>query len=234
MTQKIPLDHDFQELNSITLNNHQKERVWENIHRKSRKRTLWKAISSSLILTGAAACFLILAFTSMHLFNNEGNQKIHHPEIHKPVPAPAKVYVPEKSVEVGRKWEIISRDGRYLAASIDSIRENKQLISEIEVKLNQYYGTDADPLGNFPSLDAATRTYKLKTKFDQHLLKIGDHVLLSVGQYIDNDPKNWFYGAMVLGIQKKDGKYYTIDGKPTELVISSKVQIKKGSLIVKK
>jgi hypothetical protein len=234
MTQKIPLNHDFQELNSITLTNHQKERIWENINQKSRKRTLWKAISSSLILTGAAAFFLILALTNMHLFQNEAKQNIHHPEIHKPVPAPAKVYVPAKSVEVGNKWEIVDRL-RCVTATVESFKIKNHLITSIVVKQEQYYGSDADPLGYFPIMDKVEKEYTLLTDFDQSLLKKGDHLILSsAAQYADNTNSKPFYGAKVEGIQKKDGKYYTIDGKPTELVISSKVQIKNGSLIVKK
>lgn len=225
-------DEEFKELNSIELSGTQKAKLWRNITAKKRKRS--EFFKLGLIYSAAAALFLVLTASFI-------SGKLHHtkdhsaaaPPVQQVKTKPAQVPVQQLAGSDSKGWEPIARERIDLAAinKVDT-SENKISITVTRIKT---FGYDTDPLNLVMNPDTDTQTYILRTTEQKKTLNLQENqkVLLKFNQYQKTGEADTFWGAEVVGVQQKDGKYFNADGDLLTLLISSQVSVTDGKLEVK-
>jgi len=232
MQMKTGLDNEFHELNSIQLNHKQKDAMWRNIQRKSKRSFTFLSLKNVGISVLAVAFMLIITFNLIDFRGEKHPSNIAAPKPTKKIESPKPAGNPEIR-DNGQGWQIDGRM-RYDVATIEDLNPESKELSELKVSRHQSFGTDTDPVD--PDLDIhESKTYTLQTVLNQQVLqfKNGQKILITTGLYAVKGRQDEFPGAKVLGYAKDDGKFYDLNGKLFNLRISSRVQIVAGELKIK-
>ncbi|MGV3466850.1 MAG: hypothetical protein ACO1OT_16360 [Heyndrickxia sp.] len=232
MQTKTGLDNEFHELNSIQLNHKQKDAMWRNIQRKSKRSFAFLSLKNVGISILAVAVMLTVTFNLIDFKGEKHPSNTAAPRTVQKVVPPKPAGNPEIR-DNSQGWQLDGRM-RYDVATIEDINSDLKELNELKVTRLQSFGTDNDPVD--PELNLHdSKKYTLQTILNQQVLqfKNGQRILLTTGLYAVEGNSDDIDGAKVLGYAKDDGKFYDLNGKPINLTISSRVQIVDGELKIK-